>query len=69
MTPHDSPTLAMMGWNELILPLFPLLWIVAPIVVYALIRKRQNRRPSALWMLLMVPFGWLAFLIAILSGS
>jgi hypothetical protein len=64
--PTNGFMLAMMGFQELIIPL---LWIVAPIVAYVLIRKRQGRKPAVIWILLMVPFGWLAFLAAILHSD
>jgi hypothetical protein len=64
--PTASLFLAMMGFNEL----FPLLiWVVAPILTYILIRKRQGKKPGVIWILLMIPFGWLAFLAVMLLGA
>lgn len=62
--------LAMIGFQELYpLAFLALIWSLAPITAYVLIRKQQNRKPSGLWILLMFPFGWFAFLAAILLGS
>ncbi|MCP5021630.1 MAG: hypothetical protein GY930_07615 [bacterium] len=69
MLEHTS-MLAMIGFQELlVLTFLALIWVLAPIAAYALIRKQQNRKPSGIWILLMFPFGWMAFLAAILSGS
>ncbi len=46
-----------------------LFWALLPILAYVLIRRNQNRKPSLLWIILMLPFGWFAFIVAMILNA